>query len=186
MGKDALKEVVMRAQSPSFLHLATHGFFGVDQKDSATPPPKKKKYNIHRGFEMQYALESDPMFQSGLVMAGANVSEQNLLTAYEICEMDLRDTQLVVLSACESAQGKEDDGGGVWGMQSAFRQAGARSLIMSVTKVQDEATVTFFRHFYSFWSQGQSVNHAFASTLKLMKKSAPNPLDWGAFILIES
>src|SRR5262249_52736844 len=136
--------------SPSVLHLATHGFFLGDQR-----------LDPNRGFRdfggasgplggRRGPLPGDPLLRSRPGVAGANSwvrrgalpaeAEDGLLTAEDVSGLDLLETELVVLSACETGLGDVLNGEGVFGLQRAFLLAGARSLIMTLWRVPDEAT----------------------------------------------
>jgi CHAT domain-containing protein len=100
----------------------------------------------------------DPMLRSGLALAGANTflkggtlpeeAEDGLLTAEDVAGLDLLDTELVVLSACETGLGELHLGEGVFGLRRAFVVAGARTLVMSLWKVPDLATVYLMDRLY--------------------------------------
>ena len=132
----------------NILHVATHGFYWPDST------------NI------------DPMERSGLLLAGANIVlsghrerlpegiEDGVLTAKEISTLDLREADIVVLSACETAQGVIT-GEGVFGLQRAFKMAGAQTLLMAIWPVSDEATQLLMNFFYRYYSQGMSKRQAF-------------------------
>ena len=111
------------------------------------------------------------MLRSGLIFAGANkawmqeevlTKEDGILTSYEISNMDLTGTELVVLSACETGLGDIYGTEGVYGLQRAFKKAGVANLIMSLWKVPDEATADFMKVFYELWLQeGHEMSIAF-------------------------
>ena len=122
--------------APGILHLATHGYF--------FPDPAEKTTNIVND-ELVFRASDHPMIRSGLILAGANQTwrtgekitglEDGILTAYEISQMNLSNTRLVVLSACETGLGDIDRNEGVYGLQRAFKIAGAKNLIMSLWQV---------------------------------------------------
>ena len=159
----------------SALHIATHGFF--------LPSDEK--------------LSGDQsLIQSGLLLSGANYAWQNLpipdgvedgiLTAKEISFMDLRNTDLVVLSACQTALG-EITGEGVFGLQRGFKKAGARTIIMSLWPVDDNATLLMMTEFYSNLTKGMSKREAFLAAQSKVKNTAgfENPRYWAAFIMLD-
>src|SRR5262249_33954311 len=99
-----------------------------------------------------------PMLRSGLALAGANTflrgasppaeAEDGLLTAEDVAGLDLLDTELVVLSACDTGLGAVHLGEGVFGLRRAFVVAGAKTLVMSLWKVPDLATAFLMDRFY--------------------------------------
>jgi CHAT domain-containing protein len=130
-----------------------------------------------------------------LILAGAadqepftyqdlNKYEDGYLTAFEVVQMNLEETQLVVLSACETGLGEVQSGEGVWGLQRAFQMAGARAVLGSLWKIDDEATVTFMDAFYENYLEGHGLNASYMSAVARTRKIYPHPYYWGAFTLI--
>ena len=191
LGKDATKAALSTSVPPGILHIATHGFFNVP-KITKKAPKKPQKIKINRSrkedeaITSTYSFDHDPMFQSGLALAGANVSKDGILTAYEAASLNLQGTELVVLSACETGLGKIEEGEGVFGLQRAFFVAGAKSIIMSLWKVPDEPTQKLFELFYTFWLKSGNKHTAFRQAQLHMKDIYENPRDWGGFILVEA
>ncbi|MGL1885896.1 MAG: CHAT domain-containing protein, partial [Reichenbachiella sp.] len=176
IGASATEEVLYALEQPDILHIATHGYWSASE-DGASP-----------GFRMFNA-----MINSGLLLAGVVDFYQSdlipnthdgILTAYEAQNLDLENTDLVVLSACETGLGHFDAGEGVYGLQRAFRSAGAKSVINSLWKVDDEATKDFMIAFYSHYLAGESKFDAFSNTQKEMKSKYVDPYFWGAFVLV--
>ena len=169
--------------SPAIIHLATHGFFLSD--------PKNQK-NV--GEENTYAMSNDPLMRSGIIMAGANKAwsgekipvgvEDGIATAYEIAQLNLSNTQLVVLSACETALGDLQGTEGVFGLQRAFKIAGVKNLIVSLWQVPDKETAELMSIFYNNMLTGISAREAFYKAQKEMR-SKYTPFSWAAFVLIE-
>lgn len=173
--EDALKR--FSGRSPVILHVATHGFFIPDSV--ATDSTKNSL---------------DPLFRSGLALAGANRmwnstvpmgAEDGILTAYEVANLDLSQTRLVVLSACETALGDLRGPEGVFGLQRSFRLAGAEKLLMSLWPVDDDPTRQLMKSFYTYLKSGQEVRTAFRMAQRAIQKQFPDPTIWAAFVLIE-
>jgi tetratricopeptide (TPR) repeat protein len=184
-GDEALEEVVKAIKSPLFLHIGTHGFFegeGDINKNSGIIGIDEKKYF------------KNPLHFSGLYFVGAKQSilkkpyykgmDDGILTAYEITNLDLEGTELVVLSACETGLGEVRNGEGVYGMQRAFQTAGAKSVLMSLWEVPDQETGEFMAHFYQLWLSGKTKREAYKETVAWMKKENPMPYYWGGFVLV--
>jgi CHAT domain-containing protein len=171
----------LNGRSPEVLHIATHGFFFPDPKAGVTGDNK-------------FALATNPLLRSGLALAGANSGwnadymssdkEDGILTAYEIADMDLSNTKLVVLSACETGLGDIKSGEGVYGLQRAFKLAGVDYLIMSLWQVPDIETKEFMTTFYTKCFSGVPVRKAFRETQLEMNKKY-QPYQWAAFVLVE-
>ena len=107
------------------------------------------------------------------------------MTAEEIELLSFPNLNLTVLSACETGLG-EIDSDGVWGLQRAFRIAGAKSLICSLAKVDDYWTAQFMDAFYEQAAQGNSIYDSFQSAQRWLRSELPdNPEIWSSFILIE-
>lgn len=111
-------------------------------------------------------VEDKALTRSGLLFSGANIKlrgdailpdgvDDGILTAKEIAGLDLRGTKLVVLSACQTGLG-EITGDGVFGLQRGFKKAGARTLLMSLWKVDDNATRLLMSQFYKNLIAGKS------------------------------
>jgi CHAT domain-containing protein len=167
--EDAVKEI----NQPRLLHLATHGFFLTDT-----------------GI---FSEAEDPMLRSGLLFTGAanflqdrisTTGDNGILTAYEAANLNLSNTELVVLSACETAKGEVQNGEGVYGLQRAFQTAGAQAIIMSLWKVDDDATQELMTSFYSNWMSGQEKSLAFKQAQLQLKKKYNHPYYWGAFVMM--
>ena len=185
--EEAFRSLGIGQPSPRILHLATHGYF--------FPDPKGKKTKDF-GQEPIFKMSEHPMIRSGLLMAGAKQAwltgkhpegqEDGILTAYEISQMNLSNTELVVLSACETGLGQVSGNEGVYGLQRAFKIAGAKYLIMSLWKVDDRSTAAFMAKFYQQWLQEkQSIPEAFRAAQQAMRTQSPNAYDWAGFVLIE-
>lgn len=172
--------------SPYILHLSTHGFYLPYVPGLAD-----------RGLNSEgRSAYFDPLLRTGLALTGANEFWKNattlnltgdgVSTAFEITGMALMNTELVVLSACNTGLGEIRDGEGVYGLQRAFRSAGARSMIMSLSEVPDKETAEFMTHFYHNWKKGTPKSSAFRQAQRDMAKKYPAaPEKWAGFILVE-
>jgi CHAT domain-containing protein len=177
----------MDGNSPSLLHIATHGFF----LPSTTLLKTGDDYSVERN---SFSLQQSPMFRSGLLLAGANLTwtgktthqnaEDGVLTAYEISHLDLSNTQLVTLSACETALGEIEDNEGVYGLQRAFIMAGAKKVLMSLWTVPDKEATELMLRFYNSLLQGNDANKAL-HTAQLAMKEKYSPYYWAGFVLTE-
>jgi CHAT domain-containing protein len=172
----ATETVVKTSNNPRILHLATHGFF---LKPAPTTQAKDGSRNLP---------SENPLVRSGLAFSGFNVrqggGDDGVLTALEITGMDLRGTQLVVLSACETGLGDVQSGEGVYGLRRAFTLAGAQSQVMSLWRVDDNATKDLMVNYYQRLSKGEGRGEALRQAQLAMLRS-PNyahPKYWSGMI----
>jgi CHAT domain-containing protein/Tfp pilus assembly protein PilF len=189
----AREDSVKSIKSPGILHLATHGFFRSDSWKQANPLLNSGLMLANSGLP---SGENAPSFQ-----------EDGILTSAEAMNLDLDNTELVVLSACETGLGEIKNGEGVYGLQRAFKVAGSRSVIMSLWKVNDMATQELMVSFYKHWLSptqpprrgGANTNialsppsgdlggrkrSAFLKAQKEIKAKYSSPYYWGAFVLV--
>lgn len=180
------KAIRLEGYSPRVIHMATHGYFFADPTES----------NAGSG-ESIFKLTKHPLIRSGLILAGGNHAwatgapikpglEDGILTAYEISQLNLSGTELVVLSACETGLGDIQGNEGVYGLQRAFKIAGARYLIMSLWEVPDEDSQKFMSKFYKLWlEQGMSIPDAFRQTQADFREMTGSRQLWAGFVLLE-
>ena len=174
LAKQANEGEMKKIKSPPILHIATHGFFLDDGELSITSAEQSR-------------FLDNPLFLSGLILASANTDQGNedgILTAYEAMNMSLEDTELVVLSACETGLGTVKNGEGVFGLQRAFLVAGAKTVIMSLWSVDDQATQMLMNNFYTNWLKGMDKHEAFLLAQQDLRKKYAEPYYWVAFIMI--
>lgn len=174
--------VALDGKSPSIVHIATHGFY-------YTPDEAKDK-----DFLCGY---TDAMSLSGLVFAGGNAAwlgKKNVdgvlggvLTAKDIANLDFKGTDLLVLSACKTGQGKVT-AEGVFGLQRAFKKAGVGTIIMSLWNVDDKVTSEFMVAFYEQLTDkanNWNKRKAFEQTKEIIRKEHPDPYYWAAFVMLD-
>ncbi len=172
LGPKATEDALYNLSGPSVLHIATHGFWSKSTSSSS--------FN-----------STNALLNSGLLLAGVEnyynttpppETADGILTAFEAQNLDLEGTDLVILSACETGLGDISAGEGVFGLQRAFRSAGAQSTITSLWKVDDAATRDFMISLYQHYLKTNNKYEAFRhAQLETMEKY-PDPMYWGAFI----
>lgn len=181
---------LLRAEHPKILHVATHGYFLPDQ----SAPANLSSFPHEEVEELLTQLHGeDPMIRSGLVLAGANrphadSEDDGYLTALEATRLNLYGTELVCLSACDTGRGDIQRGEGVYGLQRALIVAGARSMLLSLWKVPDDATCEFMVRFYTLLKQGAGRYEALVAVQREFRNHS-NPIwrdiyYWGAWQLI--
>jgi len=189
-------------KTPQVLHIATHGFFLEDSDYSRKAGSIKFRGLTVSGIDpndpLKY-LQSHPLMRSGIALSGANqVNKQppsdsvnGIVTAEEFLGIDLRDTNMVVLSACNTGLGHIKTGEGVYGLRRAISRAGAKSIVMSLWSVPDLETKEMMAEFYNNLVSEQ-MNRAIALRVaaskqrEIIKKRYGNedPRFWGGFIFL--
>ena len=177
----------LNGKSPDILHLATHGFV-IDT-------PERAEGNKFVASTTVYSQKESYMMWAGLMLAGGNNIwqgkfdlrnvEDGILTADEISRLDLSNTKLVVLSACETARGKVNPIDGVYGLQRAFKIAGAGTIVMSLWKVQDEATSMLMTQFYTYLINGIEKHQALWKAMMDVREKYHDPYYWAGFIILD-
>ena len=184
MGKNGTEEsfLDMNGKSPRLLHLATHGFYYT--------PNKAENVDYLKGY-------TDAMSLSGLVMSGGNAAWLGkqlpkgvlggILTANDIARLDLSNTDMVVLSACQTGQGKATSEG-LYGLQRAFKKAGVGTIVMSLWSVSDKTTSGFMIAFYECLVNPHNAwnkRKAFEEAKQIIRKKHPDPYYWAAFVMLD-
>jgi CHAT domain-containing protein len=185
--EETFKQYTGNKVSPNIIHIATHGFFIEDPETNNNSGPSEDKYNA-------FEISKNPLFRSGLLFAGANRSWNNLnmpddaedgiLTAYEVSNTNLMNTELVVLSACETGLGEIKGSEGVYGLQRSFKIAGAEYVIMSLWQIPDYQTVELMKLFYTYKNLNFTIPEAFNLAQNEMKRKYL-PYYWAAFVLLK-
>lgn len=185
--EESVKKLGKFGNSPEIIHFATHGFSYAPQERIDSNPSFESTGNIFKNSE-------NPLLRSGIILAGANRVwsgkppflniEDGILTSMEISNLDLSNTKLVVMSACESALGDIKGNEGVFGLQRAFKMAGVKYTISSLWRIPDKETAEFMTNFYSNLAQKQDIETAFNNTQKTMRNKY-SPYYWAAFVLVK-
>ena len=189
-GVDASTNKIKMMNSPRILHIASHGSFGDLSSNSSVSDFKSNKLLQPNGAKIPAGNLQDPY----IVLAGANTPENladnddGILSLAETVGLNLRGTELVVLSACNTSSGKLNTGDGVFGLQRALSLAGARSSLLSLWKVDDAATAEFMMRFYKRLKAGDGRSDALAAVQKEFRDGAipawKHPYYWAAWQLV--
>lgn len=184
---------MLSKNSPEILHIATHGFY-IPEKEIAN--------NV---IKARYSTTDNSLRRSALILSGGNNGwmfpelipkgvEDGVLTAEEVADMDLSKTSLVVMSACQTGLG-DISNEGVFGLQRAFKLAGAKTLIMSLAPVHDDATRMLMTEFYAQLFTGVSIRDAFKKAQEAVKLasfsvngtsiSGSDPKFWAPFVIMD-
>jgi CHAT domain-containing protein/tetratricopeptide (TPR) repeat protein len=190
----AATETTFKSAAPKqrVLHLATHGFF----LNSACAPAPSGTRGVGGLAKAAPAAAQNPLLLSGLALAGANRRAQaradeddGILTAEEVSMLDLQGVEWAVLSACDTGVGEIKAGEGVFGLRRAFQVAGARTVIMSLWSVDDQATRAWMRALYEGRFQRQlstadAVHQASLTALRdrRARGQSTHPFFWAAFV----
>lgn len=184
MGKNGTEEsfLNMHGKSPKLLHLATHGFYYT--------PNRAENVDYLKGY-------TDAMSLSGLVLSGGNAAWLGkplpkgvlggILSANDIARLDLSNTDMVVLSACQTGQGKATSEG-LYGLQRAFKKAGVGTIVMSLWSVSDKTTSEFMTTFYERLADKNNAwnkRKAFEEAKEIIRKKHPDPFHWAAFVMLD-
>lgn len=166
----ASEQAVKSVSGPRILHIATHGFF----------------LN-----ETSIIGDNNPLLKSGLLLSNdhsvsamEHEGDDGVLTAYEAMNLNLENTELVILSACETGLGEVKNGEGIYGLQRSFLVAGAEALILSLFKVNDAATSELMKLFYQYYLQSGDIFSSFKKAQIELRESYGSPLIWGSFIVV--
>lgn len=170
---DGTKESFLQlsCNAPTIIHFSTHGFYYTPSDNNL--PTSLKGYN-------------DAMSLSGLVMSGGSLTTRlGLLTADEVAQCNLSNTTIASLASCHSGQG-EITSEGIYGLQRAFKKAGAESVIMNLWEASDVSTKCFMTNFYSDLIHGSKDRHkAFRFARDEVRKQYLSPFYWAGFVMID-
>ena len=189
----------LSGKKTSIIHIGTHGFFNKIKKEYNEAELQSSSIGTQKKM-----IEDAALTNSGLYFAGAdnaindksvipNGIDDGKLTALEIAQLDLRGLDLVVLSACQTGLG-EITGDGVFGLQRGFKKAGAQTIVMSLWKVDDDATTEFMTRFFQnikIDNEGHPTNkqQAFREAQNHIRTvdngKYKDPKYWAAFVMLD-
>jgi Tfp pilus assembly protein PilF len=181
----------LETKAPGVLHIATHGFAFPDEA-------KKETKLMDMNQKSTYKVSEDPMVRCGLMLGGSNISwtgnpqkmieqtgDDGILTAAEVANLDLSNTKLVVLSACETGLGKIEGSEGTFGLKRGFKLAGVEQMIVSLWSVPDKETMELMTLFYSDLTKTLNPVTSFEKAQKEMRAKYPtDPEKWAGFVLV--
>ncbi len=205
LGERASESEVFKIERPSVLCFVTHGIFLPDPSQFDIESPglsmqgdarNARSRSITRTQQSELDASMNPLLRCGLILAGANKSKTSassfgdgILTGLEILGLDLRGTELVVLSACDSANGEIRNGEGVSGLQQAFHLAGARYVLGALWGVDDLETQVITKWFFENLAAGDSPPAALRNAqLKWIEDrraniGTPHPAFWSGLTI---
>lgn len=164
---DRISFMSLSGQNTNILHIATHGDFGGD------------------GSSDESAMDCSILALAGVNCPDASKEEDGIITAHDISTMDLRNCGIAVLSACQTGMGKVAEEG-VFGLQRGFKNAGVRTLLMSLYNVDDAATAMMMSQFYKNFAAGKTKRQSFISAQEYLRTHGyNNSRYWSAFIMLD-
>lgn len=183
----------LSGNSPRILQLSTHGFY------SSAPQASHQPFFINKGLTNDSVpnFGIPPLKRGGIILADANTVWNNesqrddetdgVLTSEELSSLDLSNTDLTVLSACETGLGEYSVTEGINGLQRGLKLAGVKSIIMTLWRVNDRASNEFMQLLHThIIVDRQEARLAFHNTQREMQAKYPNsPYLWAPFVMLD-
>jgi CHAT domain-containing protein/tetratricopeptide (TPR) repeat protein len=199
VGRDASErnlKYLIEQRFASVLHIATHGFAYSSSSPKIIDDDATSE-EVLLGDDM-FKRNPNSMIRCGLFFSGANLTwlgrgdslysithEDGILTAYELSKLDLSQTKLAVLSACETGIGFVNPYEGTYGLLRALKLAGVDNMIVSLWKVPDDATMELMTLFYTEISKTRNPVTSFEHAQRTMRVNHPDkPEKWAGFVFI--
>ena len=173
------------SMSPNVIHLSTHGYF-INDEAEVLRNKYMARFPATRFSSLQrcgLALE-----RANLTWAGQTDRPENndgILTASEVAKLNLNNTRLAVLSACQTATGHYS-AEGVYGTHRGFKQAGVRSILGTLWNVNDKSTARLMELFYERWLSGMPMQQSLSEAVRELRKEYPSPFYWAPFVLMDA
>lgn len=199
-GKEATEEAFksMSGHSADIVHISTHGFYYQPYLTNIMTSGKPQSSDIYFSNGNARLNGNSPLQYNGLFFSGANNAwnlnkytegvDDGVLTGDEIATLDLSNTKLVVLSACQTGLGEISDIDGNMGLIKSFKIAGVKHIISTLWNVSDQATTILMQEFYKQLMSQQNVHKAFHDAINIFRSTNDtyaNPYYWAGFILID-
>lgn len=180
LGEDANIRSLQSLVSPKILHIAAHAFFepippDLLASDKVVAEPISPRYLY------EHYLRNSGLVLSGMSKPGDSKPQVSLFSAAEAARLSLANTEMVVLSACSTGDGITTTGNGVYGLYRSFLVSGAKSVLMSLWKVDDRATAEFMVRFYKRLKVGEGRSDALAAVqqeFRTGKVKSPSGVNW--------
>jgi CHAT domain-containing protein len=161
------------SESPRILHVATHGIL-------IAPTPLPEQSQVDTLVQAESIIIALPGRNAGLAVAGKGKPE--IIYASDIARLPLQNTELVVLSACDTGNGTVDVGEGMASLRRSVESAGAAASITSLWSVPSAKTTELMASFYGYLAKGNGKR----ASLRMAKLDAiakdPNPYHWAGFV----
>lgn len=185
-------------QDIDILHLSTHGM-NIGAQDVKRMKEDNIFLFLQEDQDKNFFYVESALSRSFMVLSGGNqlarraitdsIEDDGIITALEISALDFHNVDLVVLSACETAQGAYGDDDNIWGLQRAFKKAGAKTILMSLDKVDDEATRILMVEFYKNLMNGKTKHQSLRDAQKYLRSvdngKYDDPKYWASFIMLD-
>ncbi|MEZ6088743.1 MAG: CHAT domain-containing tetratricopeptide repeat protein [Pirellulaceae bacterium] len=195
---DATESQIKSLYRPEILVLSTHGFLFEDQQLSEEADDRDSESSKTEALRSRDgSLVANPLLRCGLLLAGCNqrdklddsVSDDGVLTGLEVVGIDLRGTELVVLSACDTGRGSVQCGEGIAGLRQAFQFAGADAVAATLWTIPDDQTVMLMQAFFQNLADGKDHVKALCDAQRQIIQhrrsvsGVAHPFFWAAFTL---
>lgn len=174
--KNATEEnIKAMISSPTIMHIATHGIYIDELINPIFDSPLLKSGLFFTEIFTNNKKTLREVYDSG---------NDGILTAYEVKDLNLQNTSLLILSACQTGVSDISDGNEISGLQYAFSIAGVKSIIMSLWSVDDMVTQKLMNEFYEQWFETKDIDKAFRNAQLKMMEEYKTPYYWGGFVLV--